>query len=438
MGKTVLSVVGALAVLAFLAAPASALSVLSGLSEGDHTIGFSGSGTTFAHSDQFATSPVTPAASPPDPATAINLGAAVVNDLAGNGVFDLGVDTILRATLAQQSILYGGGHAIFSVDFVDIITGTELTFAFGNLQETTVAAAGGDGAPALGAVTILDALTASAGAGTGAELSDTDGDGDIEFGSVFDLDGSYGDYNRDGVDDADGAGDRDRPFLAIWESNADTYKAQGAPTFDADDDDVDGDTNLVNLLGIKPPAVDNLWVGDPWTGPLGSPVDIAGIEFGPMAVGNATPEADPGLTDDSYGKLLALFAFDTVGALGLPAFATITSVNTAPTVASPFSKVDIVGLNAGVPDASKLARVELVGGRLLDLLTYGSNRIFTLDGDYQFDPVDGSVHWSFLEFSNNPTLLAPVTVIPEPATMGLLLTSMVGLAGVGLRRRKRK
>ncbi len=432
MGKRGLLLVGAVAIVAFLAAPASATSVTSGLSAGDHYVGFSGSGTTYAHSDHFAITPVSQAGTVAgDPATAINLGAAVIDDKNGDGAFTLNLDVILRATLAQQAILFGGGEAIFSVDFSDVITGTELTFVFGNLQETTVAATSGDGAPTLGGVGVQDALTGAVAGGVGAELADTDTDGSIEFGSVFDLSGGpYGDYNRDGVANA-----ADRPFLAIWESNGDTYNAQVSPSFDADDDDNDGDTDLTGALG-HPPTVDNLWVGDPWTGPLGSPVDIAGLEFGALV--NTRPEADPGLTDDSFGKLLALFAFDTVAGL-FPEFATITSVLTAPISANPLSKVEIVGVNpGGSPDASLTAHIELVGGRLFDLLTPSSNTFFTLTGDYHFDPVDGQDHTFFLEFSNNPTLNGPVTIIPEPATLSLLLTSALGLAGVGLRRRKRK
>jgi hypothetical protein len=400
-----------------LALPASGVSVLSKLTPGPHTLQFGGLSPTFAHSSDFAITPVTGPGAPGDPAGATALGAVVFDDVGGDGFFTIGPDTLLRATLATSSTLYGGGEArltdVLGLGAID--TGTELTFAFGNLRETTTLVHPGgaavDSPLAVGAVTILDALRGGVAAGVGSELSDSNADGFIKFGSTFDLDGSYGDYNQDGVDDADGAGDRDRPFLAIWESNANTYTPNQTPVTDNDAD------------GIR---VDDLWVGDPWTGALGSPVDI-------VADGNLVAEADPGLTDDSYGKLLALFAFDT-GPLpvGGARFGTITSLSTInPSINS---RVDIVGINAGtgLPDAATLATVELIGGRLLDILEPWSNTFFTLSGQYQFDPLDGSIATAFLEFTNTPTLIGQVTVIPEPATLAL-----VGLGVLALASRRR-
>jgi hypothetical protein len=420
MAKTVLSVVGVLAVLVFLAAPASAVSVTSGLTPGDHVVQFGGVAPTFAHADVFATSNVTPAGAPGDPVGATNLGAVVFDDVNGNGAFDVGQDKILRVTLATNSILYGGGEATFTVDGGPINTGTELTFAFGNLYATEVQVHPGNGsvdATTAGVVTGLDALLcAPLAAIGGTEFADTNADNFIDFGSVYDLDGVYGDYNRDGVATPDF---RDRPFIAVWESDANTYSPNQSPVTDADGDGV---------------TVDDLWVGDPWTAPLGAPVDVSGD-------GNAIADADPGLTDDSYGKLLALFALDTVLPVGGLRFGTATSVNALdPTNPATPSRVDIVGVNngSGLPWPGKAATVELVGGRLFDLLTPSSNKFFSLTGQYQFDPLDLSPYCTWLEFTNTPTLRGGVTVIPEPATLGLLLTSMGGLAGLRLRRRKRQ
>jgi hypothetical protein len=415
MGKRVLSVVGALAILAFLAAPASAVSVLDSLSAGDHIVQFGGAAPTFAHVDTFATGSVTPAGGA-DPATAITVGPVVFDDVGGDGLFTVGADTILRVTLATNSILYGGGEATFTIDGTGISAGTELTFAFGNLYGTeTLVHPGGAGVDPVtaGVVTGVDSLLGAAlGAIGGSEFSDGNADGFIQFGSTYDLDGVYGDYNRDGVADA-----KDRPFIAVWESHANTYTPEQSPTTDPDADGI---------------TVDNLWVGDPWTGPLGTPVDIVGD-------GNAVAEADPGLTDDSHGKLLALFALDTVLPFGALPFGTVTTINTLNPNIPAGSGVDITGVNAvsGLPQAGTVATVELVAGRLYDLLTAGSNRFFTLSGHYQFDPLDGSSATTFLEFSNTPTLRGQITVIPEPATLALFLTSIGGLAGLRLRRRKR-
>jgi hypothetical protein len=425
--KTVLVFGLALAAVFGLALPAWAGSVTGALTPGTHTVQFGGAAPTFAHQDSFATTSVTPAGAPGDPATAITVGPVVFNDVNGNGSFDVGTDTVLRVTIANTSILYGGGEATFTVDGSGIVTSNELTFAFGNLFETTSqvhpGGAGEDTVTVAGGVGLIDSLTGVAGVGAGAEISDSNGDTLIQFGSLIDLDGVYGDYNRDGVVDA-----ADRPFLAVWESDPALggidYLPQQSPSTDADADLAPGVT------------VDNLWVGDPWTGPVGSPVDIvnAGLEA------NATAEADPGLTDDSYGKLLALFALDTALPAGALPMATVTTINTVNPNLPAGSGVDISGVNpvSGLPQPGTVATVELVGGRLLDLLTVGSNTFFTLSGHYQFDPLDGSSFLSFLEFSNTPTLRGTITVIPEPTTLALFLTSAAGLAGIRLRRRRHR
>jgi hypothetical protein len=406
--------------LLIMAAPGFAAStVLDSLPGGVHDVQFGGNAPTFAHSDHFAVSPVTAAG-----AGQSSSGAVVYSDFNSNGVFNSGADRILRATLAKTSILYGGGEATFSVDGSAVVTSNELTFAFGNLQETTSALhSGGDGSGTTGSVSIFDSLLGGApAAGTGVEFTDTDAGDTIEMGSVFDLDGTYGDYNRDGSDDADGGRptdsygtDKDRPFLAVWEDVSPDYTPEQIPSSDADAD----------ASGV---TVDNLWVGNPE-----APVDITGD-------GNATAEADTGLTDMSgFSKLLALFVFDTDLPTGKRPFATITTID----VLSPnLSNVQIVGLNTTTlrPQSNTTATVELVGGRLYDVLCPDNRWLFTLSGQYQFDPLDGSdVRFEF-EFFDTPTLRAEVERCgrtPEPTTMALFLTSTLGLAGISIRRRRK-
>jgi len=373
-----------------LAGPVFAGSVLDALTAGNSVVGFSPASTTYAHQDMFATSPVTAAG-----AGEIASGSAVVSTAAGN--------PILRATLLANSILYGGSVARFNINATPVVTSNELTFAFGNLYETVVPYAAGDLLFATGAVGTKDSLTGAVGAGTGKEYKDNDGDGFIEIGSIFDLDGTYGDYNRDGVTDA-----KDRPFLAIFEDTTPDFTVTSTP---ADFDD-----------GGAGPRVDGYWVGDPLV-----PVDIA-------ADANGIRESRPELTDYSFGGLLALFVFDTVPTGKKIATTTVIDVN------DPFnSTVNITGSTAdgSAPAPGTNAQVQLIGGRLFSILAGGSNKIFKMEGHYTFDPTDGSDVTMVMEFHDSPTIDGKITVIPEPASIALLLSSVLGLGGVRVWRRKK-
>lgn len=377
-----------------LAAPVFAGSVLGAITPGTtDTIKFSNVGGTFAHQDVFATSPVTAAVS----ATETSIGAVVENKASGD---------IVRATFLQNSIVFGGGKVAFNLNGNPVPTSNELTFSFGNLFETAVAYTAGDAITATGAVSSLDSLTGLTPGGTGLEFTDTNGNGFIEAGGIFDLDGTYGDYNRT-------AGNlNDRPFLAIYEDSTPDFTSERTPTADNDAD------------GIK---VDNYWVGDP-----NAPVDMdnGGAEA------NSVRESPVAFTDFSFGGLLALFAFDTVPLQNQ--IATVTSID----VANPDtnSRVDIVGRNlAGTqPVSNTPCQVELIGGRLFSILAPGSNTFFQMEAHYVFDPTDGSNVTTTMEFEDGATLRGKITVlpIPEPASIALLLSSVLGLGGVRVWRRK--
>lgn len=379
-----------------LAGSAFAGSVLDALGPGDHLVTLTNSGTSYAHQDGFATSSVTPAG-----AGESNVGAVVVD----------GTGKIVRATVLQNSIVFGGGKIIFDVDGTQVNDGitnsNELTFAFGNLFETTIAYTGGDAISATGAVSSTDSLTGLTPGGTGNEFTDSNLSGTIDIGAIFDLDGTYGDYNRT-------AGNlNDRPFLAIWEDTTPDFTPQQTPSTDAD-----GDT----APGVK---VDNYWVGDP-----NAPVDMdnSGLEA------NAVKESDPNLVNFSFGGLLALFVFDTV-----PVQDRIASITSIHTTDPAKSEVGLYGRNAAgtEPLVGTDAKVELIGGRLFSILAGGSNTLFVMSGGYIFDPTDNSIVTVTMEFKQGPILEGRVSIVPEPTSIALLLSSVLGLGGVRVWRRKK-